>query len=147
MNKFDVRVLSGRKLDAMVAVALGKNVQVKTTDMILEGLDPELDADLIEHHRQNKTVRLQIVNDDGVWDGYVPRYSSDWAVGGALLEREISNHERRQGYFHCNKFAKPDSRWAAGTAVWSYGDTLLEAAMRVIVMYYLGEPVELPQGL
>lgn len=146
-NKVDVRVLSGRQLDAMTAIALGKIVQVNTTEMIVAGMDPAHDADLIEHHRQRKTVRLHVMTPKGEYFGTVQPYSSNWSIGGSVFEREISNHEKREGYFYCNKFAKTGSRWAPGTAVWAYGDTLLEAAMRVIVMHYLGELVELPEGL
>ena len=146
-KKVDVRVLSGHKLDAMVTIALGKKVQVQTTDMIVADLHPERDKDLIEDYRERNVTRLKVLTEDGKHHGYVQPYSSSWSVGGQIFEREISNHERRADYFYCNKFAKPNSRWPAGTAIWAYGDTLLEAAMRVIVMHHLGELVELPEGL
>ena len=84
--------------------------------------------------------KLPASGDD--WSQRWPHYSTNWAHGGPVFEREIANHEKRSSYFYCNKFGTAESRWPEGSAVWSYGDTLLESAMRTIVIFYLGELVE-----
>ena len=89
--------------------------------------------------------KLPASGDD--WSQRWPRYSTDWAHGGPVFEREIDNHQRRVGYYYCNKFGTAESRWERGSTVWAYGDTLLESAMRTIVIFYLGELVEVPDPL
>lgn len=75
------------------------------------------------------------------WTQRWPKYSTEWAAGGPVLAREINNHEHRSSYFYCNKFT------ASGCSVWAYGATLLEAAMRTIVVFHLGERAEVPDEL
>jgi hypothetical protein len=67
-------------------------------------------------------------------------YSTDWAFGGPIFEREITNHESRTEYFYC-------SRWVKGRPIWAYGPTLLIAAMRCYVASKLGDTVEIPSEL
>ncbi len=74
-------------------------------------------------------------------DLLIPQFSTNWAQGGPILEKEISNHERRVTYFYCNTFVPTESR---SRCVWSYGSTLLEAAMRCFAISKLGEEVEIP---
>jgi len=58
--------------------------------------------------------------------------STDWSQGGPIIEREIDNHERRDGYFYCNRYTRPKTL-EHNQAVWATGPTLLIAAMRCFV--------------
>lgn len=87
--------------------------------------------------------RLDQVPSDAfaIYSTWRPRkFSTDWALGGPLFEREISNHERRVDYFYCNKFVNGHYRWATGP-------TLLIAAMRCYVASKLGHEIEIPEAL
>ena len=66
--------------------------------------------------------------------GYTP--STDWAQGGAIIEREMLTvtPAKHAGW---QAFAWPKTR-----AIW--GDTPLEAAMRCYVASKLGDEVEVP---
>lgn len=74
------------------------------------------------------------------------RYSTDWAQGGPIIEREkISvGYERNSAPQGCLWDAvKP-----GGTALYlEYGPTPLIAAMRCYVASTLGDTVEIPDGL
>ena len=68
--------------------------------------------------------------------GYSP--SSDWAQGGAIIERECIS------LFNCYG----DSEWSASTERYEYHATNpLEAAMRCYVASKLGDEVEVPEEL
>lgn len=66
--------------------------------------------------------------------GYTP--STDWAQGGAIIEREMLTvtPAKHAGW---QAFAWPKTR-----AIW--GDTPLEAAMRCYVASKLGDEIEVP---
>jgi hypothetical protein len=65
--------------------------------------------------------------------GYIP--STDWAQGGAIIERECIS------LFNCYG----DSEWSANTEGYEYhATTPLEAAMRCYVASKLGDEVEVP---
>lgn len=66
--------------------------------------------------------------------GYIP--STDWAQGGAIIEREMLTvtPAKHAGW---QAFAWPKTR-----AIW--GDTPLEAAMRCYVASKLGDEIEVP---
>lgn len=87
---------------------------------------------------------INISSNGCVSPGYDSRYaftpSTDWSQGGPIFEREISNHEKREGYFYCNKFV-------LGRVCWMYGPTLLVAAMRCYVASKLGDEIEIPAEL
>ena len=69
--------------------------------------------------------------------GAYTRYSTDWAQGGPIIEREglTLTHQT--------------DKWAAQTDcdLFSYGPTPLIAAMRCYVASKLGEIVEVPREL
>ena len=70
------------------------------------------------------------------------RYSTDWAQGGPIIEREEMSVE------HCNTDTS-DSPWSACSAGGKYhfGPTPLIAAMRCYVASVLGDTVDIPEGL
>ena len=76
-----------------------------------------------------------------------PEYSTDWAQGGPLIEREEISISR--------EFASGRIEWAAWTPApirddaeaFGYGPTPLIAAMRCYVASVLGDEVEVPEEL
>ena len=68
----------------------------------------------------------------GLWG-----WATDWAQGGAIIEREISRLEDLGA----------DVWEASGYGHTQYGTTPLIAAMRCYVASRLGDEVELPRGL
>ena len=70
----------------------------------------------------------------------VPTYSTDWAQGGPIIERELI--ETLRGGAYQDKFWK-----ARRNSVEAYGPTPLIAACRCYVASKLGEEVEVPEGL
>lgn len=69
-------------------------------------------------------------------DGKCTNFSTDWAQGGPIIERELINITH-------------DDVWTAedvyGETQW--GDTALQAAMRCYVASKLGDEVEIPEEL
>ena len=67
------------------------------------------------------------------------RYSSDWDVGGPIIEREGINLE----------YAVDPEKWCACIMADQevYGPTVLIAAMRCYVASKLGDEVEIPEEL
>jgi len=73
-------------------------------------------------------------------DFEIKPYSTDWAHGGPIIEREGLCLHRYKG----------TSQWSATYSAQDpecYGPTPLIAAMRCYVASKLGEEVELPEGL
>jgi hypothetical protein len=70
-------------------------------------------------------------------------YSTDWAKGGVIIEREnISITGTNFPWWEC------DSGWYAHIGdLYSYGPTPLIAAMRCFVASKLGKEIELPEEL
>jgi hypothetical protein len=67
-------------------------------------------------------------------------YSTDWAAGGAIIEREkISIYARAAGNFIAYMESDEGSE--------QYGATPLIAAMRCYVASKLGDEVQIPEGL
>jgi hypothetical protein len=71
----------------------------------------------------------------------IPAYSTDWAQGGPIIEREKigSLHEARGVWSASTKWDDPDMVF--------YGKTKLIAAMRCYVASKLGNEVEVPEVL
>jgi len=82
--------------------------------------------------------------DNGDW---LPDYSTDWAAGGSIIEREEISISR--------EFSSGRIEWAAWTPApfrddaeaFGYGETALVAAMRCYVASKLGDEVEIPDEL
>ena len=73
-------------------------------------------------------------------------YSSTWAEGGPIIEREGIGF--RRGYSDGSGFnGWVAQRWAQDTTVFEEGPTPLIAAMRCYVASKLGDEVEIPEEL
>ena len=71
----------------------------------------------------------------------VPAYSTDWALGGPIMEREGID---------CTFHPGATVHWTAMHVEYDHifpAPTLLEAVMRMYVYIKLGEEVEIPEGL
>ena len=68
------------------------------------------------------------------------RYSTDWAQGGPIIEREII--EITRGGAYAEHFWK-----ATRNSTINYGPTPLIAAMRAFVASKLGDEIEIPEEL
>lgn len=80
--------------------------------------------------------------------------ATDWCQCGPIIEREIDNIERREGYFYAHRFMRhtgrvdrnfksyPDEREA-----FAYGQTMLIAGLRCWLKAKLGDEVDVPEGL
>ena len=82
-----------------------------------------------------------------IYPQYLTPYSTDWAQGGPIIEREEISISR--------EFASGRIEWAAWTPApirddaeaFGYGPTPLIAAMRCYVASKLGDEVEIPEEL
>jgi hypothetical protein len=63
-------------------------------------------------------------------------YTTDWAQGGPIIEREMTEIHREE-----------DRWWVATNEHAETGPTLLIAAMRCFVGSKLGDEVDIPEGL
>ena len=91
------------------------------------------------HPNNPKLVCRETYNHETNPKGYeLCRYSTDWAQGGPIIERElISVSSQTNGH-----------SWAAkGAHNYSYGPTPLIAAMRCFVASKLGDKVDVPEEL
>jgi hypothetical protein len=76
------------------------------------------------------------------FDGYEP--SNDWALGGAIIERECINIVKNE----TGKYWQAASeKWMLNDGHPSIGETPLIAAMRCYVESELGDEVQLPEEL
>ena len=73
-------------------------------------------------------------------DELLEHYSTDWAQGGPIIERECMRVE----YLHSEQDWVADVK---GGFFEQYGDTPLIAAMRCYVASKLGDEVEIPEEL
>ena len=83
------------------------------------------------------------------YGGMYPEWSTDWAEGGPIIEREgIAVDCIRSGgnidSWQAGSMVAGDDNWDAGV---QYGPTPLIAAMRCYVASKLGDEVEIPQEL
>ena len=93
--------------------------------------------------------------DDGSLNEMPINYSSDWAQGGAIIEREeIELHVIPEIHIPENwADCKPDDKWCAN--IWPQDENLIKvsgptpliAAMRCYVASKLGDEVEVPEEL
>lgn len=83
---------------------------------------------------------------DGIGNEYPPnRYSTDWAQGGPVIEREEIGIKRNAPCSRGREWEASPSITAKGAGgKWGYGPTPLIAAMRCFVASKLGDSVEVP---
>lgn len=93
-----------------------------------------------EGHTDNETIIRRLTPDE---EGWCIAYSSDWAQGGAIIEREkIAITGTNFHWWEC------DNGWYAHIGDrYSHGTTPLIAAMRCYVASKLGDEVEVPEEL
>jgi hypothetical protein len=78
----------------------------------------------------------------------VPLYSTDWAQGGPIIEREEIGVKRRAPSMRGEEWEAMGSITAKGAGYrWAVGPTPLIAAMRCFVASRLGEEVDVPDEL
>ena len=82
-----------------------------------------------------------VIELDGLYVG-LPKYSTDWREGGAIIEREKIRLDCAWNPGPWKGCCKID-----GVTAWMEGDTPLIAAMRCYVASKLGDEVELPEEL
>ena len=81
----------------------------------------------------------------GMWGAVKLRYSTNWAQGGPIIERErifVKPMLTRQSW---RSYVVPES--GQGIRGSQYGDTPLIAAMRCYVASKLGDDIEIPKEL
>lgn len=86
------------------------------------------------------------INGAHIWNTENCNYSTDWALGGAIIEREGLGIWKYQW----NEQGEPEVGWYAEDKNGDHvrtGATPLEAAMRCYVASKLGDDVEIPEGL
>ena len=85
------------------------------------------------------------INGEHIWGTENCNYSTDWALGGAIIERERISITPDVGcwnaHYHDNLFEED------GSDCFQIGTTPLIAAMRCYVASKLGEEVEIPKEL
>lgn len=140
MTKIKTSELTGKALDWAVAVALGHEVKVRGWQDITDTLDPVEDAEMIAFHRERKTVRVSArqLPGSGMWPN--PKYSTDWAQGGPIIEREEIGFFQKKDEGYCQA-AKPGAEFVRRCP------TPLIAAMRCFVASKLGDEVDVPEEL
>lgn len=113
---------------------------------VAEATGPALDwlVATIEHRRIHGVQMVTVVDRDVGWLGrFSHRYSTDWAQGGPIIEREGIYLWRPYGAL---------GAWSAKLDDWPnervvHADTSLIAAMRCYVISKLGPEVEVPEEL
>ena len=88
-----------------------------------------------------------IANIEGFEGDWLPDYSTDWASGGTIIEREEISISR--------EFSSGRIEWAAwapapfrdDAEAFGYGETPLIAAMRCYVASKLGDEVQITEAL
>ena len=76
------------------------------------------------------------------WSQRWPQYSTNWAQGGPIIEREKIRLDTTWNY--------EDGQWGArmdSVGGWWQGDTPLIAAMRCYVASKLGDNIDIPEEL
>ena len=78
-------------------------------------------------------------------DPYTPLFSTNWAQGGPIIEREeialepMTHDEHGDGWLA--------TRVEGSSVCMEFGQTMLIAAMRCFVVSHLGEEVDIPEEL
>ena len=108
-------------------------MKIRTTELTGAALDYA--AALFDH--DHGWLRRQLTNPNPETRA-IPRASSEWYIGGPLIERE-----RIETYY-----TGPLECWAAKCDGWlAYGPTPLIAAMRAYVVSKIGAEVDVPEEL
>lgn len=96
-------------------------------------------------HMDDETIIRKLEPDE---EGWCIAYSTDWAQGGPIIEREqiqLRLHVEVEGYWSANIFVTNEQ--TIGTTVFEEGPTPLIAAMRCYVASVLGDEVNIPPDI
>jgi hypothetical protein len=129
-------------------------VRIKTTNLIRDALDwavAKCEGVSFESYRAAVAwMKRREVSDDELSAQHTYQYSTGWAQGGPIIERELICIDAGDGSY------EPLRRWAAwranavpvkaGQGEW-WGPTPLIAAMRCFVASRLGDEVDVPDEL
>ena len=120
-------------------------MKIKTADLI----GPALDWAVAQCEDKVHGYKHQLVDDCRDVIPYTP--STDWAIGGPLIERErlCVGCKHQQDPDYCPILDPNTLYWARTTSggYLSYGPTHLIAAMRCLVASRLGDEVDVPDEL
>lgn len=127
--------------------------RVKTSELIDAALDWAA-AVCLGAVWQPKSARASFF----IWPGtpvkysaHAPRYSTDWAQGGPIIDREqIDLMHAVEGSLHWNQGIKCTAHWrkkSVSMQMYCGGPTSLIAAMRCYVASKLGDEVDVPEEL
>lgn len=113
----------------------------KTSDLI----GPALDLAVWRAGNKDKDQEIFFI---GHTDYGMYHYSTDWAYGGPLIEREEIGIRRNAPCSEGREWEALPSITAKGAGgMYAYGPTPLVAAMRLYVASKLGEYVDIPESL
>jgi hypothetical protein len=127
-------------LDWAVAKALGHELKVRSWKDITDTLDPVEDADTIAFHRERNTVRVSAKQFPSAGWYPNPRYSTNWAHGGPIIDRERIRLDPRESEWKAQGWYDEGFRDF-------FGPTALIAAMRCYVTTKLGDTIDIPEEL
>lgn len=116
-------------------------MKIKTSELTGAALDWAVAECALPAHDSHTNTLMVTVGDDNGWR-FNP--STDWAQGGAIIEREgISITAAGFPWWEC------DEGWYAhqGDSLYAHGSTPLIAAMRCYVASKLGAEVDVPDEL
>ena len=147
MKTIKVSEATGVPLDWMVAKCEDHSVVIESIAeqaerfsalLLVDGQKPPQAA--VDAVIANLKPRMKIEGTHGIHLIPVPNYSTNWAQGGQIIEREKI----------ATQFWVSENAWEAlikGGFFASYGPTPLVAAMRCYVVSKLGDEVEVPDEL
>ena len=83
-----------------------------------------------------------------IYPQYITPYSTDWAQGGPIIEREEIGIKRNSPCSDGRQWEASPSITAKGAGgKWGYGPTPLIAAMRCYATSKLGDDIDIPEEL
>jgi hypothetical protein len=109
--------------------------------------DPALDWAVAKcnGHVDDETIIRRLEPDE---EGWFIAYTTDWAQGGPIIEREEIGIKRRMPCMKGEEWEASGSPGAKGAGYsHAYGPTPLIAAMRCYVAACLGDEVDVPEEL
>ena len=118
---------------------------MKTSDLI----GPALDWAVAKCYGYDEGWLLRQLTNPDPNTRAIQKYSTDWAVGGPLIERELIGIERciHACEYHGWRALKDHPFDASIPEETTWGETPLVAAMRCYVASKLGDEVEIPEAL
>lgn len=122
-------------------------MKIKTADLSGDNLEwaVALCESYIFHGRVD--AHLYYVHAHNKGGLFTPAFSSDWALGGPIVERERINFEQiPSDEVDWKAWMYPINEWNTFSGI-QYGPTQLVAAMRCYVQSKLGDEIEIPDEI